>query len=224
MLAPLWRLLYTVKGTSMAITMQDNTQRILLSGIRWCTYEALLTDLGDSPATRLAYHRGLLENMVPSFSHEQLNRPLASIIEAFAMGMQLDFINAGSTTFKRADVERGFEPDSCFYVQHVDTIRGQTTIDLATDPPPDLVIEIDITHPSLDKLPIYAAIGVPEVWRSDGQQVVIYRLEAGIYIAANSSDVLPGITAHQVMSLLTLSSTMPHHAWFAAIQAQVQRG
>jgi Uma2 family endonuclease len=208
----------------MAIAMQDNTQRILLSGIRWCTYEALLADLGDSPATRLAYHQGLLEIMVRSFSHEQLNRLLASIIEALAMSMQRDFINAGSTTFKRADVERGFEPDSCFYLQHVDTIRGQTTIDLATDPPPDLVIEIDITHPSLDKLPIYAAIGVPEVWRSDGQQVVIYRLETGTYTAANSSEVLPGITAHQVMSFLTLSSTMPRHAWFAAIQAQAQLG
>ena len=206
----------------MAIAMQDSTQRILLSGIRWCTYEALLTDLGDSPATRLAYHQGLLEIMVPSFSHEQLNRLLASIVEALAMGMQQDFINAGSTTCKRADIERGFEPDSCFYVQPVDAIRGQTTIDVATDLHPDLVIEIDITHPSLEKLPVYAAIGVPEVWRSDGQQIVIYRLEAGTYIAANTSVVLPGITAHQVMSFLTLSTTMPRHAWFAAIQAQVQ--
>ena len=206
----------------MAIATQDSTQRILLSGIRWCTYEALLTDLGDSPATRLAYHQGLLEIMVPSFSHEQLNRLLASIVEVLAMSMQRDFINAGSTTFKRADVERGFEPDSCFYVQHVDAIRGQTTIDLTTDPPPDLVMEIDITHPSLEKLPIYATIGVPEVWRSDGQQVVIYRLEAGTYTVANTSAVLPGVTAHQVMSFLTLSTTMPRHAWFAAIQAQVQ--
>jgi Uma2 family endonuclease len=160
----------------MAIALQDTTQRILLPGVRWCTYEALLTDMGDHPAARLAYNHGTLEIMVPSFSHALLNRLVAAVVEAVAMSMHLDFINAGSTTFKREVMARGFEPDSCFYLQHVDAVRGHTTIDLATDPPPDLLIAIDLAHPSLDKLPIYAVIGVPEVWRYDGQQMVIYRL------------------------------------------------
>jgi Uma2 family endonuclease len=98
----------------MAIATQDSTQRILLSGIRWCTYEALLNGLGDSPTTRLAYHQGLLEIMAPSFSHEQLNRLLASIVEVLAMGMQRDFINAGSTTFKRQTSSGALNPTPVF--------------------------------------------------------------------------------------------------------------
>ncbi|MBM3225472.1 MAG: Uma2 family endonuclease [Candidatus Tectomicrobia bacterium] len=206
----------------MAIATQDSTHHLLLTGVQWGTYEALLTDVGDRPSPRLAYDHGVLEIMVPSFSHEQLNRLVATLVEALAMGMQRDFINAGSTTFKRADLARGFEPDSCFYFEHVEAIRGQATIDVALDPPPDLVIEIDITHPSLDKLPLYAAIGVLEVWRADGQQVVIYRLETGTATVTDTSMVLPGVTAAHVQVFLTLSTTMPRHAWFAAIQAHVQ--
>ena len=207
----------------MAIALQDTTQRILLSGVRWCTYEALLTDMGDYPAARLAYNHGTLEIMEPSFSHEQLNRIVAAVVEALAMSIHLDFINAGSTTFKREDVARGFEPDSCFYLQHVDAVRGHTTIDLATDPPPDLLIEIDITHPSLDKLPIYAVIGVPEVWRYDGQQMVIYRLEDGTYRVVDTSVVLPGVTTQELARFVLLSTTMPRHAWFAAIQSHAHQ-
>jgi Uma2 family endonuclease len=179
--------------------------------------------MGDHPAARLAYNHGTLEIMVPSFSHEQLNRIVAAVVEALAMSIHLDFINAGSTTFKREDVARGFEPDSCFYLQHVDAVRGHTTIDLATDPPPDLLIEIDITHPSLDKLPIYAVIGVPEVWRYDGQQMVIYRLEDGTYRVVDTSVVLPGVTTQELVHFVLLSTTMPRHAWFAAIQSHVHQ-
>jgi Uma2 family endonuclease len=207
----------------MAIALHDTTQRILLPGVRWCTYEALLADMDDTPAARLAYDHGTLEIMVPSFSHEQLNRLLAAIVEALAMGMHLDFINAGSTTFKREDVARGFEPDSCFYLQHVDAVRGHITIDLATDPPPDLLIEIDITHPSLDKLPIYAVIGVPEVWRYDGQRMIIYCLGDGTYSVVDTSVVLPGVTTQQLAHFVLLSTTMPRHAWFAAIQSHVHQ-
>ena len=207
----------------MAIALHDTTQRILLPGVRWYTYEALLADMDDTPAARLAYDHGTLEIMVPSFSHEQLNRLLAAVVEALAMSMHLDFINAGSTTFKREDVARGFEPDSCFYLQHVDAVRGHPTIDLATDPPPDLLIEIDITHPSLDKLPIYAVIGVPEVWRYAEQQMIIYRLGDGTYSVVDISVVLPGVTAQQLEHFVLLSRTMPRHAWFAAIQSHVHQ-
>jgi len=207
----------------MAIALHDTTQRILLPGVRWCTYEALLADMDNTSAARLAYDHGTLEIMVPSFSHEQLNRLLAAIVEALAMSMHLDFINAGSTTFKREDVARGFEPDSCFYLQHVDAVRGHTAIDLATDPPPDLLIEIDLTHPSLDKLPIYAMLGVPEVWRYDGQHMLIYHLGDGTHSVVDTSVVLPEVTAQQLAYLVLLSATMPRHAWFAAIQSHVHQ-
>lgn len=153
----------------MATLIRPTAQSVLLEGVSWVTYECLLADFGDSHAARVAYDRGMLEIMSPSYAHEQLNTLVAMLVSLIATEMDSDFENAGSTTFKRADVERGFEPDSCFYLQHVAAIRGKRTIHLNTDPPPDLVVEIDLTHPSLDKLPIYATLGVPEVWRvTDG--------------------------------------------------------
>jgi len=88
----------------------------------------------------------------------------------------------------------GFEPDTCFYIQSAQRIHGKDEIDLAVDPPPDLVIEIDITHPSLDKLPIYAAIGVPEIWRYDGHTVTLVILQEGAYIAREESVAFPRLT------------------------------
>lgn len=92
----------------------------------------------------------------------------------------------GSTTFRRADIVRGFDPDACFYIAKADHIRRREDGDPATDPPPELVIEIDTSSPSLNKLPIYAAVGVPEVWRYDGRQVSLLKLTDGEYEASDT--------------------------------------
>ena len=156
--------------------------------------------------------------MAPSFPHERLKSLLTTLVEALATGLDLDFESAGSTTFKRQDISRGFESDACFYVQHVAAIHGNTTIDLATDPPPDLVLEIDITHPSLDKLPIYAAIGVSEVWRCDGQHVHMYRLLGHRYQTAETSVVLAGVTLTDITHFLELSLEITRAAWIRRVR------
>src|SRR5262249_45821026 len=150
-------------------------QCVIVQGISWDTYTCLLADFVDSSGIRIAYDQGTLELMAPSFNHEHVADLLADIVKAVAEAQELDFVPAGSTTFKREDVERGFAPDASFYLQHAAAVRGQNVIDLDVDPPPDMIIEIDISHPSLDKFPIYAALGVPEVWRYVGQQVHIHR-------------------------------------------------
>jgi Uma2 family endonuclease len=203
----------------MVTLISPTTQPIILEGVGWATYTCLLTDFGDSHAARLAYDQGTLEIMAPSFAHERLKSLLTELIVALATGMDLDFESAGSTTFAREDVGRGFEPDASFYVQHVADIQGRTTIDLTTDPPPDLVVEVDITHPSLNKLPLDAAIGVPEVWRYDGQRVLLYRRVNDTYEPAEVSMVLRGVTRQDVAHLLTLSHQMPRAAWIRHVQA-----
>ncbi len=157
----------------MAIAIQDTPQRIILPGSQWCTYAQLLQDRGDSHAVLLNYDQGTLELMAPSLSHEHANRVLAMLVETVALASDVDLYPAGSTTFTRQDLARGFEPDSCYYITHAAAVRGKATIDLTTDPPPDLVIEIDITRSSLDKFPLYAAIGVPEVWHYTGDELTI---------------------------------------------------
>jgi Uma2 family endonuclease len=111
--------------------------------------QGILADFADSRTTRVAYDQRTLEIMMPSYQHERLKNLLTTLFEAIATGLNLDFENAGSTTFKREDAARGFEPDTCFYVQRVAAVRGKLRLDLATEPPPDLVIEVDITHPFL---------------------------------------------------------------------------
>lgn len=193
-------------------------QRVLLSDIGWETYERLLADHQDSSAPRFTYDRGVLEIMSPLPEHEKYNRAIASLVEVVAEERGLDFENLGSTAFRRDDLQRGFEPDSCFYIQHEPAIRGKSVLDLRIDPPPDLVIEIDITHLSLDKLPIYAAIGVPEVWRYDGQRLEMRMLEGDRYVASRASTALPGITRDDVARLIEEGKATRRLAWLANVR------
>src|SRR5215831_8087758 len=167
---------------AIALSPQEQAvQQVILHGVSWETYKRLLADFAESHAAHFAYNRGVLEIRVPSAKHEEANRTMALLIEMLALELDVSVRNLGSTTFKREDLSRGFEPDSCFYLQNAARIRGNSRIDLTVDPPPDLVIEVDVTHSSLDKLPIYAALGVPEVWRSDGTRLAILILEGGTY-------------------------------------------
>jgi Uma2 family endonuclease len=199
--------------------ISPTTQPILLEGVSWATYECLLADFADSHAARVAYDQGTLEIMSPSYVHEQRNSLIAMLVSVVATEMDIDFENAGSTTFKRADMGRGFEPDSCFYLQHVAAIRGKRTIDLVTDPPPDLVVEIDITHPSLDKMSIYATLGVPEVWRATEERVVVYQRTRDGYTAVDQSTVLPGLAADEIQDWLAVSEQTSRAAWMKQVQA-----
>lgn len=175
---------------------------VVLHGVRWQTYQALLHDLGDRHIF-LTYDRGTLEIMAPLFRHERYAEVLATLVKKSAAVAKVRTVSAGSTTFSREDLERGLEPDRCFYIRNADAILGKLHIDLSTDPPPDLAIEIDITSSSLDRLGIYAALGVPEVWRFNGEQfqVLLRRDETG-YDLAGASQIFPTLPIALVAELL----------------------
>jgi Uma2 family endonuclease len=194
-------------------------QCVIVAGVSWNTYTCLLADFEESSGTRIAYDQGTLEIMAPSFNHEHVADLLADVVKAVAEARELDCVPAGSTTFKREDVERGFEPDASFYLQHAAAVRGRTAIDLDIDPPPDVIIEIDLSHPSMDKFPIYAAIGVPEVWRYDGQQVHILRRADVIYTEVTDSAILPGVTSVHLMQWVRTGLGMPRLAWIRRVRA-----
>jgi Uma2 family endonuclease len=203
----------------------DTGQRIILRGVSWATYERLLADFQDSHAAHFAYDRGVLEIMAPSFEHEKINRLIHSLFEVIAAEFDVDFENAGSTTFKREDLARGFEPDTCFYVRDVKRVRGKKKLDLSVDPPPDLLIEIDISSPSLNKFPLYAQIGVSEVWRYDGAALTIFVLEKGEYLAQKESRALPGLTGEALVRFIEESRDLTRPDWLRRVRewAQQQR-
>jgi Uma2 family endonuclease len=183
----------------MATPLSQSEDTVILRNISWKTYEDLLTDFRDLSAPRLAFDRGVLEIMSPSPEHEKYNRALALLVEVVAEEMGLDIENLESSTFKREYLLRGFEPDSCFYIQNADHIRDKARLDLKVDPPPDLVIEIDITSQSLDKFPIYAQIGVPEIWRYDGTSLRILVLDGEQYKECEDSASLTPLKASVIM-------------------------
>jgi Uma2 family endonuclease len=207
----------------MTTVLNPPEQRILLHNVRWDTYERLLMDLHDSCAPRLTYDRGTLEIMSPSSEHERYNRIIAQIVEELAVEMNLDFDNLGSTTFRREDLDRGFEPDSCFYLQNVQRVRHKKRIDLTFDPPPDLIIEIDITKSSLDKFAIFREASVPEVWRFDGDRLAMYALKSGVYHERETSIVFPVVNGTDLTKLIDDSNLMDRPEWVRRLRLWIQQ-
>lgn len=194
-------------------------QRMILSNISWETYERLLADHENSSAPRFTYDRGMLEIMSPNPEHEETNRQLAQVVSILAEERSINIRGLGSTTFRREDLERGFEPDSCFYIQNEGRVRGKKRIDLSVDPPPDLVIEVDIISPSLDKFSIYARLGVPEVWSYDGEGLRIHELaeDAG-YTEVQRSAVLPVLTADVLTKFVERGTTLDWLSWVREVR------
>ncbi len=180
----------------------DGRGPVVLPGVRWQTYEALLNDLGNR-RFRLTYDRGNLEIMAPQFRHESYAGALGVLVKALAAAAKVRVKSAWSTTFRREDLEQGLEPDRCFYIHNLSAVLGRLEIDLSRDPPPDLAIEIDIMSSCLDRLAIYAALGVPEVWRFDGQQFeVLRRRDAEGYGPVQASPTFPTLPIAEVAGLL----------------------
>lgn len=193
-------------------------QKVVLSNVSWETYESLLADHADRSAPRFTYDRGTLEITVLSARHEKPNRLISLMVEMLAEEMDLNIGNLGSTTFRREDARRGFEPDSCFYIQNAERVRDKDEIDPTTDPPPDLIVEVDITSPSLRRFPIYAQFGVPEVWRYDGKRLEVLFLEGEEYRSAGESAALPGFTSEVLSKLVEEGKSLRRTAWLKKVR------
>jgi Uma2 family endonuclease len=167
----------------------------------------------------MTYDRGRLEIMSPTSEHERYNRTVAQIVEELAVEMDINIDSLGSTTFRREDLDRGFEPDSCFYIQNAARVSGKKRVDLTVDPPPDMVVEIDITSPPLNKFPIFAQVGVPEVWRYDGSRLVIYELAGNVYRERDASHAFPAVTAGDVTAFIKDSESMSRPDWIRKLRA-----
>jgi Uma2 family endonuclease len=204
-----------------ALTPADNP-RVLLDGIRWETYEALLADLSDRKI-RLTYDRGSLEIMAPLYRHEKYAEILGRLAVILAEELNIEFVAAGSTTFRQKAKRRGLEADRSYYVQHAAAIIGKLDIDLKVDPPPDLAIEMDVTSSSLDRMGIYGSLGVPEVWRFDGEEFQVWRRKRdGSYRRATASAAFPTLPVAKVLPLLDELAPLGGLAMTRALRAWVR--
>src|SRR5262245_28909917 len=165
-----------------------------LSGIDWRTYARLLRAFAERPGVRLTYDRGELEIVTPLLEHDDDARFLGDLVFVLTEELGLPLKRGGSTTLRRQLRRRGIEADECFWIANAPRMAGRRRLDLRTDPPPDLAIEVDVTRSSLNRLAIYGALGVPEVWRLDGDTQTFHVLDPnGRYASAGVSRSFPQV-------------------------------
>jgi Uma2 family endonuclease len=200
---------------------QDNP-KVTLQGITWQTYQSLVQDLESQPAKRLTYDNGMLEIFMPLPPHETYKRLLGRLVEIVTEELELEIRSLSASTWSRKDLLKGVEADECYYIQNESAVRGKVEIDLSVDPPPDLAIKIDISSPSLPRLPIYAALGVPEVWQFDGKSFKILGLAATEYIPQRQSLALPMVTVEVVQRFLLQAQEMGETSWAKVVRQWVK--
>lgn len=197
-------------------------QRVLLRDVTWQELEAILEDLGEHRAARIAYDRGILEIMAPLPEHEYDKEIIGDLVKALLEELNTEFISLGSTTFKNQVMAKGIEPDQCFYIKNESKIRGKKRLDLTVDPPPDLALEIDITsrtHPN-----IYEALKVPELWRFDKGKLQINVLQNGYYIESQQSLNFPVFPLIETIpKYLEQSTTAGRNATLKAFRLWVKK-
>jgi Uma2 family endonuclease len=194
---------------------------VLIHHLSWQEFESILEELGDDRSTRVAYNDGTLEIMTPLPEHEADKEIIGDLLKALLEELDIEFLSLGSTTFKNQKMLKGIEPDQCFYIQNEAAVRGKKRLDLNIDPPPDLALEIDVTsrtHPDT-----YAALGVPELWRREGNQIQINVLRNGQYLEVEASAIFPGLQIQDIIpQYIEMSQTLGRNQAMKAFRQWVR--
>ncbi|HMV46739.1 MAG TPA: Uma2 family endonuclease [Blastocatellia bacterium] len=184
----------TIDYLAIAEELEPGEVRVFRN-VAWEDYEWLHEQWPlDSQPVRVSYHEGTMEIMSTSALHETYAHFVDGMIRLLSLRLRIDIRFFGSATIKKSRRRKGLEPDACFYVQTVPQLGNRLKLDFAVDPPPDVALEVDIYHGSIPKLPIYAGLGIPEIWRYDGRTVTMFLLQQDHYVEAAASRALPMLT------------------------------
>ena len=175
-----------------------NEERVLVHGVNWDFYEAVLEEVGNRPI-RVTYNEGELEIMPPpSGEHEDDANYISDLLKAACNEFKIDYRSQRTRTWRRKDLDCGLEADECFYIQNYDRVARGKSINLPAEPPPDIAIEIDISRSSTKKHEIYAKLQVPELWRRYKGHLTFFALKDGKYEMIEESLAFPGLTARDI--------------------------
>jgi Uma2 family endonuclease len=199
-------------------------QRFVLHNVSWEEYGKFLEAIGENHV-RVTYDRGRLELMSPQPIHERYKHFFSLFFTVLSLETGIKVFGLGSTTFRRPDVGRGLEPDECYYLQSAARVPDLTKCDLTVDPPPDLAIEVDITSSMLNRMEIYASLGIPEVWRCDGQVLEAYCLGGdGRYLRTPSSLAFPFLPLDDLLEAIQHGLAKADDGeWFRMIQEWLRK-
>jgi Uma2 family endonuclease len=193
-----------VAVVTVIVPLLVGERRVVLRNITWQGYQQLQGILGEIRTAKITFDRGILEITMPLEEHEFSGRLIERMIIILVVELGLNVKTMGSTTLDRSDLDRGAEPDNAYYIQNQPRVSGRK-VDLATDPPPDLVVEVDITHTDINKPALYASMGVPEFWRYDGREWRIYQLEGTEYLEVSNSPTFPIVSKEKFYEFLVVA-------------------
>ena len=175
---------------------------LVLRGQTFEDYEEILEEVGEANGLRIAFDGEHLRIMTLSTRHEKYVRFFEMLITTLSLKLRKKILHFGSATMKTSRKNRGSEPDCCFYIQNAEAVSRKSSIDFSRDVPPDIVVEVDIHHDSLDKFSIYSALRVPEFWLFNGESLKIFRLENKGYFEIEQSIALPILSAEVLTDFL----------------------
>lgn len=193
-----------------------------LQDVSWEDYQRLLDGLDERPRFKLTYNFGELHIMTKTFRHESFANLFGYLILVLAEELDFEFISGGTTTFSSEDTVSGAEGDDCFYFDHLAEIGAKDRLDLTVDPPPNILVEVDVTNPSIKKLPTYATLRVPEIWHFDGTVVTFHQLSDNGYLEATHSLKFPFLPATVLPPLLLIGKKEGTMKMMKAFRAWVQ--
>jgi Uma2 family endonuclease len=196
----------------MATLSASRRGHFVLDAVPWKSYERILQAF-DGRRIRINYDRGRLELMTLSPRHERLRLLMGLLVVALIEELGWEWAGFGSMTFKRPRKQRGLEPDECYWIQNEPLVRGKDEIDLRKDPPPDLVLEVEVSRTAVNRMGVLAVLGVPEVWRFDGKTIHVHLLGAdGRYIESSTSRSFPFLPVTQLVRYLNRRKTLGNAA------------
>jgi Uma2 family endonuclease len=199
-------------------------EHVYLPGVSYPTYEALVTELEDRRRLRITYFKGRMEIMSPLQDHERPKKLIGQMIEAITEELGIPRLSCGSTTFKDKLLDCGLEPDECYYIQHEAEVRART-VEVGVDPMPDLVVEVDVTTSVIDRFPIYAALGFPEIWQYVDGEIVIHLLqENNEYKIGTQSLALPMVSVQKLAKQLERCKETDETSWIRTFRQWVRDG
>ena len=206
------------------VTEPQARSSLLFEDVTWDDYEAMLKIVGGNPI-RVTYDDGRMEIMSPQWRHGGFSYLLGRLIDVLTEEWDIPVEAGDPVTFNRRDIGKGVEPDTCYYLgPNAATVRGKDRLVMGEDPPPDLVIEADITHSSMNRLKIYAALGVREVWRFDGEALECHHLQAdGSYQSRDISLNFPGLTVDTTARFLEQARNEDKTAWVRSLRTSVRK-
>ena len=196
----------------------ENDASVILSEVDWETYKKTTREFWEKQKPRFYYEKGTLLVMSNSSEHEETKDSIVYLIYMFTEEFQINARSLGSSTYQREDIERGFEPDSCFYFENEPKIRGVKRLDMTVHPAPDLIVEVDITSLSTNRQSIFAAFGVPEIWRFDGEKMHILKLVGDKYEQVSGSLALPLVTDEKLTEFVKSSETLSRLEWISNVR------